>query len=126
LKQSIKQTYGRFDYVHWRYSDPGKGAVGGPGKKLYANEGIHNPAFIDPTRALGIPLYSPLMRHDPRNMVLIQTWESDQNELFDENGDGNIWDPTDTNDPDIVPRITTNAKQSMLSNPADVKGIAFS
>lgn len=131
LKQSIKQTYGRFDYVHWRYSDPGRGIVGAPGKKLYSNEGVQVPAFIDPIRATAdpredYPIYSPNMRHDTRNWVLIQTWESNQSELTDTDADGNIWEATDTNDPDIFPRITTNAKQSMLSNPEDVNGIRFS
>lgn len=131
LKQSIKQTYGRFDYLNWNISNPGEGVIGGPGKKLLDGEGFQTPSYIDPIRGpeqfdFGdeYPIRNPLLVNYNNALVLIQTWESNPDELLDLDSDGNIYDVVDAdldgindddNDLDIFPRITNQAKSDMLS-----------
>jgi len=122
LKQSIRQTYGRLDYLNWQISNPGFGVIGAPGKKLLDGEGFQTPSYIDPVRGpeqIGFgeeyPIRNPLLTNYDRSLVLIQTWESNPDELTDTDGDGNIFDLGDTNDLDIFPRITNQAKSDMLS-----------
>lgn len=117
LRQAARQAYGRVDYLHWNISNPGAGVIGGPGKKLLDGEGFTSPSYIDPVRgpdALGWPITNPLLKHHPNSLVLIQAWETNPDQLLDESGDGNIFDPGDDNDLDVFPRITNVAKSNML------------
>ncbi|MEZ5951444.1 MAG: BBP7 family outer membrane beta-barrel protein [Planctomycetaceae bacterium] len=134
LKQSIRQTYGRVDYLNWSLSNPGEGVIGGPGKKLLDSEGFRKPAFIDPVRGpafINYPIINPLLVNHPQALVLIQAWETNPRELPDADTNGNIFDVIDNvnnitgdppgdgindddNDLDIFPRITNQAKSDML------------
>jgi len=122
LKQAVRQSYGRFDYLLWKTSNPGDNIIGGPGKRLRENVGFNTPAYLDPIRGPEIigfgddyPIRNPLLVNHPGYKVLIQTWESSQAEVADTNADGNIFDLGDTNDIDVFPRITNIAKSDMLA-----------
>ena len=122
LKQAIRQTYGRFDYLLWSTSDPGNNIIGGPGKRLRDNVGFNSPAYIDPIRGPEIigfgddyPIRNPLLVNHTGYKVLIQTWQNSQDSVADTDNDGNIFDLGDVNNIDVFPRITNNAKSDMLA-----------
>lgn len=114
LKQTLRQTYGRMEYLNWSISNPGDSVIGGPGKRLTENYGFNTPAYIDPVRGPNpdinpefldsYPIRNPLLTNHNRDKVLIQAWETngwtrtDQsrpNQLLDDDGDGNVYDLTD-------------------------------
>ncbi len=135
LKQSFRQTYGRIEYLNWSYSDPGSGFIGSSGKKLRDGEGFSQPAFIDGARLTDaglLSLQNIALKNAADGKVFIQTWEANQRELIDANGDGIFYDVIDVinnvtgapgadgindddNDLDIFPRITNAQKELMLT-----------